>query len=182
MRRASWTLMDLGLFQGAWFAAVLGAANGMAWLGPAAVAVRLAVHLFWTDDRRGELRLALAAGLLGLLFDTGMVAAGVFAPLHHLAPHPISPPWMVALWLNFAAALNGPLAWLRGRDLLGALFGALGGPLAYYAGATLGATEGLPSGSGLLALAAGWAIMVPLLVRLAQRLRGGGPARARPTP
>ena len=84
------------------------------------------------------------------------------------------------LWLNFAAALNGPLAWLRGRDLLGALVGALGGPLAYYAGATLGATEGLPSGSGLLALAVGWAIMVPLLVRLAQRLRGGGSRQAGP--
>jgi hypothetical protein len=75
---------------------------------------------------------------------------------------------MVCLWLNFAATLNVSMAWLRGRFLLAALFGAIGGPLAYYSGAKLGATEALPTSTGMLLLAIGWGIMTPLLVWLAR--------------
>jgi hypothetical protein len=160
--------INVVLFQAAWFAAVLGAARGMFWLGPLAMLPTLAVHLALQEDRRGEVKLLLAAGLLGLIFDTAFVAGGVFTPLQHLFPRPLSPPWMICLWLNFAATLNVSMAWLRGRYLLAALFGAIGGPLAYYSGAKLGATEALPTSTGMLLLAAGWGIMTPLLVRVAK--------------
>lgn len=163
--------VNLVLFQAAWFAAVLGAAGGVLWLGPLAMLPVLAIHLALQDNRRGELKLLLAAGLLGFLFDTSLVSYGVFTPVAHLSPSPYSPPWMVCLWLNFAATLNVSLSWLRGRYLLAALFGAVGGPLAYYSGAKLGATEELPTTFGMLILAIGWAIMTPLLVWLAQRFR-----------
>jgi hypothetical protein len=106
--------------------------------------------------------------VLGFLFDTGFVAGGVFTPLQHMLPRPFSPPWMVCLWLNFAATLNVSMAWLRGHYLLAALFGAIGGPLAYFSGAGLGATESLPTMGGLALLALGWGLMTPLLVRLAK--------------
>ena len=161
-------VINVALFQAAWFAAVLGAAKGMLWLGPLAMIPTLAIHLALQENQRGEVRLLLAAGLLGFLFDTAFVAGGVFTPLQHLLPRPFSPPWMVGLWLNFAATLNVSMAWLRGRYLLASLFGAVGGPLAYYSGAKLGATEALPTSSGLLLLAIGWGIMTPLLVWLAR--------------
>jgi len=164
-------LLNVALFQGAWFAAVLGAAGGRPWLGPAAVALVLAIHLALTDDRPGETKLLLTAGILGFLYDTALVAAGAFLPVQHLLPRPFSPPWMVSLWLNFAATLNVSLAWLRGRYLLAALFGAVGGPLAYYSGARLGATEALPTTGAILMLAAGWGIMTPLLVGAAKYFR-----------
>jgi hypothetical protein len=160
--------INVVLFQAAWFAAVLGTARGMLWLGPLAMIPTLAVHLALQEDRQGEVRLLLAAGLLGFLFDTAFVAGGVFTPLQHLLPRPFSPPWMVCLWLNFAATLNVSMAWLRGRYLLAALFGAIGGPLAYYSGARLGATEALPTTTGMLLLAIGWGAMTPLLVLLAR--------------
>lgn len=159
--------INVALFQAAWFAAVLGAARGMFWLGPLAMVPTLVVHLALRDDRKGEVKLLLAASLLGLVFDTAFVAGGVFLPLQHLFPRPISPPWMICLWLNFAATLNVSMSWLRGRYLLAALFGAVGGPLAYYSGAKLGATETLPTTTGMLLLALGWGLMTPLLVRLA---------------
>ena len=159
------------LFQAAWFAAVLGAARGIFWIGPLAMLPVLAIHLALRDDRQGELKLLLAAGLLGFLFDSSMVSFGVFMPFPHLFPRPFSPPWMIGLWLNFAATLNVSLSWLRGRYLLAALFGAVGGPLAYYSGGKLGATEALPTLRGLLVLALGWGLMTPLLVWLAQRFR-----------
>lgn len=155
------------LFQAAWFAAVLGAARGMFWLGPVAMIPTLAVHLALQENRRGEMKLLLAAGLLGLTLDTVFVASGVFTPLQHLLPRPFSPPWMICLWLNFAATLNVSMVWLRGRYLLAAIFGAIGGPLAYYSGAKLGATEALPTMIGMLLLAVGWGFMTPLLVWLA---------------
>ncbi|GAC1469352.1 MAG: DUF2878 domain-containing protein [Desulfuromonadaceae bacterium] len=156
------------LFQAAWFAAVLGAAKGAPWLGPLVMIPVLAIHLALLDNRWGEVKLLLVAGVLGFLFDTAFVADGIFTPLQHLFPRPFSPPWMISLWLNFAATLNVSMAWLHGRYLLAAVFGAIGGPLAYYSGAKLGATEALPTTSGMLLLAIGWGIMTPLLVWLAR--------------
>ena len=172
MKDLTCKVINVALFQAAWFEAVLGAARGMLWLGPLAMVPALAIHLALRENRRGEVKLLLAAGLLGLIFDTAFVAGGVFTPLQHLFPRPISPPWMICLWVNFAATLNVSMAWLRGRYLLAALFGAIGGPLAYYSGAKLGATEALPTTTGMLLLAIGWGIMTPLLVWLARALSG----------
>jgi hypothetical protein len=163
--------LNVGLFQAAWFAAVLGAAYEKAWLGPLVLLPVLAVNLAMAPDRESELKLWAVAGVLGLLFDTAMIAAGVFAPRQRLFPHPVSPPWMIGLWLNFAATLNQSLGWLHARPLPAALFGAVGGPLAYYGGARLGATEVVPGVAGLLVLAIGWGIMTPLLFKLATTLR-----------
>lgn len=46
--------VNLLLFQVAWFAAVLGAAGGMVWLGPLALIPVLGVHLALQEDRSGE--------------------------------------------------------------------------------------------------------------------------------
>jgi hypothetical protein len=162
-------LLNAALFQIAWFAGILGAAKGMPWLGPLILVPVLGVHLTLAENRSGELKLLVAAGIIGFLFDTILVSTEVFLPVAYLLPRPFSPPWMVALWLNFAATLNISLAWLRGRYLLAVLFGAIGGPLAYYSGATMGATETLPSSWGMLALALGWGIVTPVLVWLANR-------------
>jgi hypothetical protein len=161
-------LLNAALFQVAWFAAVLGAAHERAWLGPLVLLPVLAINLAMAADRRSELQLWAVAGVLGLLFDTALVAAGVFAPRRQLLPHPLSPPWMIGLWLNFAATLNQSLGWLRGRPLLAAMFGAVGGPLAYYGGARLGATEAIPGMEGMMMLAVGWGVMTPLLFKLAK--------------
>ena len=166
-------VINVVLFQAAWFAAVVGAALGMLWLGPLSMIPVLAVHMALQGNRYGELKLLLAAGLLGFLFDSTFVAGGVFTPLQHLFPRPFSPPWMICLWLNFAATLNVSMAWLRDRYLLASIFGAVGGPLAYYSGARLGATEALPTTTGMLLLALGWGIMTPLLVWLARAFSGG---------
>lgn len=55
-------LINIVLSQAAWFAAVLGAAKGMPWLGPLALLPVLAVHLALADNRPGELMLLTAAG------------------------------------------------------------------------------------------------------------------------
>lgn len=72
---------------------------------------------------------------------------------------------MVAVFLTAAS-----LRWLQPRPLLAAVLGLVGGPLAWYAGARLGALE-LPDPSlALSVLGAGWAALMPLLLWLASRL------------
>jgi hypothetical protein len=61
---------------------------------------------------------------------------------------------------------------MRGRLLIAALFGALGGPLAYWGGAQLGAVILVETVPALVALSIGWGVLTPLLVRLAQRFDG----------
>jgi hypothetical protein len=82
-----------------------------------------------------------------------------------------SPAWILALWWAFALAIVPLLAYLHRRLLLAAVLGAIGGPLAY-----LGAARGWdvvqfasPQWHSLLALAAGWALAMPLLAWLARR-------------
>ena len=70
-------LLNAALFQAAWFAAVLGAARGVLWLGPLMLLPVLGIHLALAKDRAGEVKLLAAAGILGFLFDTSLVAGGV---------------------------------------------------------------------------------------------------------
>lgn len=82
----------------------------------------------------------LAAAAIGFLFDTLMVATGAFTPVQSFLPRPFSPPWMVGLWMNFAATLNVSLSWLLGRYWLAALFGGSAAPWHI----TVGRSSGLP--------------------------------------
>lgn len=164
-------------FQIGWFAAVLGAGQGMPWLGVAVIPLVLLLNLVLSNDWRRELIVALAAAVMGFVVDTALVAAGVFAPVPFLVPPPLSPPWMVVLWVNQATTLNSCLAWLRGRYVAGALFGAVGGPLAYLGGAKLGAAS-LPSTHGLVVLGITWAAAFPGLLAVAELVRRHLAARA----
>jgi hypothetical protein len=157
-------------FQIGWFAAVLGAGHGMPWLGVLVVPWVLLLNLVLSADWKRELVIALAAAVMGFAVDTGLVAAGVFDPVRILVPRPLSPPWMVMLWVNQATILNSCLAWLRGRYLAGAVFGAVGGPLAYLSGAKLGAAT-VPSSSGLFILGITWAGAFPALLAVAEFAR-----------
>jgi len=164
------------LFQVGWFACVLGAARGMAWVGPAAVAAIVAWHLARAGRAAPEAGLVAVAMLVGAAFDTLLARSGTLEFRHGMLADRTAPVWMVAMWANFATTLNVSLRWLRGRPWIAALAGAVGGPLAYMAGARLGAVELASAGAALAAVAVGWAIVTPLLVRLAARLDGFRPS------
>lgn len=165
----AWLLNLLG-FQLAWLAVVLTAARGQPWIGTLVVLAFATWHLTRVRPYRSEALLLALAALAGLVFDSLLLGAGwvdfsVGMPVAGLAPY-----WMVALWINFAMVLNVSLRWLQGRTLWAALLGAVGGPLAYWGGAGLGAMVLLQAGPALLALALGWAVLTPLLLALAGRL------------
>jgi len=157
-------------FQIGWFSSVLGAGHGMPWLGVLIVPLVLLLTMLLAQDWKQELIVALTAGVMGFAFDTALVAFGVFRPVPFLLPPPFSPLWMIMLWVNQATTLNSCMAWLRGRYLAGAIFGAFGGPLAYLGGAKLGAAT-LPSTSSLVILGMAWACGFPALLAVAVLVR-----------
>lgn len=171
-------LVNFAAFQIGWFACVIGGANGLPWIGPVAVAVIVTYHLWCAQVAAPEATLILAAGLIGTVWDSGMVAFAGFSYSSGMLIANTAPYWIVAMWMLFATTLNVSLRWLKRRWLLAALFGAVGGPLAYYAGAKLGALAFDDLALAMTALAIGWGALVPLLVGLSNRLDGVFPAPA----
>jgi len=163
------TLANICLFQAGWWGVVLGAARGYAWLGVPIVAVIAVIHfLFISTQRRLDLLLALYAVLLGTIADTAAAVAGAITFHQSPWPPPLAPPFMLALWINFAFTLTTTLRWLQQRYAAAALLGVLGGPLAYYSGARLGALALAPRplAAALAVIALEWLAAMLLLLRL----------------
>lgn len=155
----------------AWFAVAFAAAADHPHLASAASLAVIALHLALTTPRNPEVRLLLAAGFVGFVVESLLMAAGL---TRYAAPWPVAglpPVWIVLLWLAFATLINVSLTWLKSRLALAAVLGLIAAPLSYLGGAKLGAmslTE--PLWLTLAAIGAAWAIAFPLLLELARRM------------
>lgn len=159
---------DALLQQAAWWAAVLLAAGGRGGLAAAAGFGAAAVHLaLRRTDRRAVALVAGAAAAYGLLADTLLVRGGLLG----FGGATTAPAFMVGLWAAFGAGLTASLRWLvRWRPAAQAALGAVAGPLAYRAGAALGAMDLGPGvAPALAAVGAAWAVGLPLLCLVARR-------------
>ena len=162
-------IINLSLFKASWLASVLAAAASMPLAGTAVIAVAVCVHLFLAEDRRAELRLLAFAAVLGLLWESALVSAGL---LEYRAASLIpgaAPYWIVAMWVLFATTLNVSMRWLRKSTLVAALAGAVGGPMSFIAGEKAGAVSFADTSLAIVAISLGWAIFLPLLVRYASQ-------------
>ncbi len=137
--RVKTTLLNYCLFQAGWFICVLGAASGWPQLAALIGLALVLMHLVLVGNPLREGMLLVLSLALGLLVDAIHIRTGVLSfPLGSLHPG-LPPPWILVLWLQFAMTLHYSLAWLNGRYLIGALLGAVSGPLAYWAGVRFGA-------------------------------------------
>ncbi len=174
-----WMAFNVLGFQAVWWACVLGAGGGSAWAGPLAAAVFAAVHLRFTPSPSRDLRLLAAAIVLGLVVDGLLGTSGLLVYAAAGGRPELAPGWIVALWAGFALTLTHSLGFFARRPLAAAIFGLLGGPLAYASAAAVAGAVAFPQGSAiaLAAVALGWAIALPLLYALDRRL-GGAPGEA----
>lgn len=163
-------LFNFLLFQAGWFATVLGSANGFPWLGPVVVLAVVAVHLRSSHRPGSEAILVSLAVLMGLILDSAILASGWIAYPNGFWIAGLAPYWIISLWALFATTLNVSMRWLHGRPWLAALFGGIGGPASYFAGAKLGAMVFVVPDAALALLAAAWAIAMPSLMYLARKL------------
>lgn len=167
-------ILNLALYQLGWFCCVLGAAWGYPICGALVALALMGVHLLLAESRRAEWKLMACACLLGVVIDGSQQALGVLSFKTDPAwPFPL-PFWVFVIWAQFATLFHYALDWLGGRYRLAAFFGLLGGPLAYWGGARLGAAQ-LSDNLffSFTSLALVWALVTPLLFWLSSRFDDG---------
>ena len=165
------TFYNIVAYQVAWFACVLSAAAGMPWIGAAAALTVVATHLSFIDRRAADLQLIGAAVVVGLIVDTVLLRSGELRFVSDTWPEGFAPYWMLSLWAAFATTLNHSLRWVVHRPMVATLLGAIGGPLAYLAGAKLGALQLASLQTALPLLGVAWGIAMLTLSLIAMRLQ-----------
>lgn len=162
-------LLNFVLFQAGWFSCVLGAANGLPWLGALVAFVIVTLHIRLADQPFHEFQLLVLAVVLGAVFDSLLVSSGwVRYPSGMFIPG-VAPYWILALWALFATTLNLSMGWLKNSLVLASVMGAVFGPLSYLAGQRLGAIELVDVFSSMAMLAIIWAVVMPILIFAASR-------------
>lgn len=155
-------------FQLGWFALVLGSAWGEPAVGMAVAAILVLLHLGWFAP--DEWLLFAVIGAFGWIWETVLYHSGLLVYSSYPEGMFLAPPWMALLWLNFATSLNHSLGWLKGEWSWAVVFGASGGPLAFWGGAKLGAITFVDELQALVVLAVAWALLMPAAMWLAGRL------------
>lgn len=169
------SLINYGLYQLGWCACVMGAGMGFPLAGTITGASMLAIHLALAEQRRNEMLLAAFAAVLGMAIDSLQIRLGtIHFPPASAGPslHAALPPlWMLILWAQLATTLNYSMSWLRRGWLRACLFGAAGGPLAFWAGGRLDAVQlNQPLWATFILLGGLWSIAVPVLVVASSKL------------
>ncbi|WP_111639065.1 DUF2878 domain-containing protein [Marinomonas shanghaiensis] len=161
------SLLNAILFQTVWFICLLA---GNLW----ALAVTI-LYLFLHDryfmHTRREWRLFAVFLMLGLLVDGTLFQVGIFSSsANNLDSIKWPPVWLLCLWVSVATLFAHSLSFLRSRYLLGALMGAIGPTLSYFAGAKLsGISLAEPIGLTLLIVAIVWSLVIPLGIWLSEK-------------
>ena len=165
--------INMLFYQATWIAAVAGAGRGLWWPGVAVFTVFAACQLATSAWRRADTCLIVVIGSAGFVIDSIFAQCGLMDFATWLPWPGLSPVWMVMLWTSYALALNHSLAFLQPRPWLALALGGVGAPLAYWAAGsgwhalTFGARPVLT----FVLIAVVWAALMPLLARLALRLR-----------
>ncbi len=165
-------LINVLAFQIGWFSCVIGAANGYPSVGLVVTMLVVLLHLVLAYQPRTELVLIAIAGVIGACFDSLLLQTGWVSYPNGILLAGIAPYWIVAMWVLFATTLNVSMRWLHGNYTAAALLGLIGGPLSYLGGARLGGLVFVEATSALVALAIGWAVMMPMLVWVSKRHDG----------
>jgi hypothetical protein len=171
--------LNYALYQTGWFACILGAAWRNEGAGVSIAAGLIAVHLWLSRERGVELRLMASALGVGVLVESVQVATHTYDASSSVLPPGTPPAWLLALWIQFATTFRYSLNGIVRRPLHAALFGALGGPIAFFAADRLDALSLLPPvGTGLGRISVLWTVALLLFSWLTRRLSPSGEAPA----
>ena len=168
-------LINVTAFKLGWLSSVFGGAQQLPWLGPLVVFLAVAIHLARAQRPSSEFMLIVSCGLIGAVFDSALVAAGWVTFPSGMVSESMAPYWIVTMWMLFGTTINLSMRWMRGRPLLASAFGFVGGPLAYFGGHKIGGIQFVDQTAAIAMLAIGWAIMMPVLMQLGERLDGVSP-------
>jgi hypothetical protein len=172
-------LINYALYQIGWFACVLGGASHRPWTGCLIALTLVGVHLTRSLERSIEVRLIALATAVGAVVEMMQIAAGTYRFTSGTVIDALPPPWLLAMWAQFATTFLSSLRTVVSRPLQAALFGAIGGPIAFLAGERLGAVTLMPPVvHGLLRLSVSWALALVVFSAAVRRVAPGAPRAA----
>ena len=129
------------------------------------------VHLTLSVERSVEARLVVFATAVGALVEMGQIAAGTYRFTSGTGIEALPPAWLLTMWAQFATTFRHSLRTVIARPPQAALFGAIGGPIAFLAGERLGAVTLLePLMHGLLRLSISWALALVVFSAVLRRV------------
>lgn len=163
--------INYALYQIGWFACVLGGASQRPWTGCLIALILIGVHLALSVERSLEVRLVVLATSVGAVVEMMQIAAGTYRFTSGTVTDALPPPWLLAMWAQFATTFRFSLRSVITRPVPAMLFGAVGGPIAFLAGERLGAVTLLPPlAYGLLRLSISWAIALVIFSAAVRRV------------
>jgi|GEM_PF-3612327 len=165
MTRRQYIAVSIGQYA-LWYACVEGAARGIPWVGPVLVLLWSVGAVVVANDRIAMAGRILGCTGLGYLADSAVVLTGALSFPEQAQLGGPSTVWMVAIWTLMGSLLHlFPVIKTLRAHAIAAAVGALGAPLAYYAGVELDAAfvDGW-GGYGIIALS--WLVATPFLMLL----------------
>jgi hypothetical protein len=93
------------------------------------------------EELSAEARFLVALLVVGSSVDTIPALLGFIEFPHTEVLIWKYPLWMVGMWGCFASAFGSSLKWMRGKVVLQALFGGIGGPVSLFAASSIGAVR-----------------------------------------
>jgi hypothetical protein len=126
-----------------------------------------------------ELRLLIVAVLTGTTVELLHQSLPAYEAQTTVLPSPAPPLWLLILWAQFATTFRYCLRAVLTVPWRAMLFGALGGPIAFWAASRLGALDLTPPiARGLATIGITWTLALLLFTAIVGRMRG---APLRPT-
>lgn len=157
----------------AWLLGVGLAARGEGWVSSGVVLAITALQVIWqcwvARRTRGLVRMVLILTLIGSAADTAIMHSGVIVFDGNPWAPALSPPWMWALWINFAVVYYAVLTPFWGRYGILAVVSAISFPLVYLAGERLGAVAFPFGDASAILYGMVWVWLMPLCDYLYQR-------------
>jgi len=163
-------VFNLVLFKAGWVACVVFAARDLPLWATVACAAVVAIHLFRVAVPVKEALFLLVAALIVLGWESLVLASGLLEYRPSSASGAWAPHWIVAMWILFATTINHGFSWIKRNWVLSAGMGLVGGPMAFVAGAGLGAITFTNTTAAVALIGVGWMVLLPLLVLISDTI------------
>lgn len=159
-------------YQAVWFVTLFSASKGHFWFGFFSSLVFSGLMLFFGGNAKKDCQIVLIGLILGVSIDSVFAASGWIEYSQAWPSINIVPLWIIALWLSFSFTLNHSMSFLRKNYLMAAVFGFIGGPLAYWCADRIFDVISYGTSTGLVMLALGvcWGLVIPAIFYIDKRI------------
>lgn len=156
-----------------WFCCIFSAAKSYYWIGLIIALTVTALQYSWQRYVRHETtHLAIFLvylTLVGIAGDSLLTYFGVIQFYANPFSFPVSPPFMIGIWLNFAMLFYALLLKYVSKPFVIAGLSLIGFPLAYYLGAIQGAAVLIHNIYSTIAIGLFWAMLFTSSIILFER-------------